>query len=1380
MTVGGRIAVRLLVGAKLLGALLALLVMLVGGALLLLQTDRGRAFVCSSVLDAVNGAIPGTILVERCAVLTPSFIRLEGVTIQDPHDREIVRAEAVEAEPDLAALLAGNIRIERVLAEGPWFRLIDDGAELAIVSAFVSPNEQEEDEGETDFQITFGMIEVVRGTLTDLPDGLSLRNIAGRTTLAVEQAVTLDVKAVGARAEHDQETLCRLLDASGELSFGHETLVKIQATLEAQGQKAEVDAVFDGALEGFSLEATIRTLEGRLELSSKNDAGQLEIKLNATGLNLGDTPVVDRGVARANLHAVAWFSQPAPSLDAFERVNVHGDIGFSGLALSEMQADEVTMQARIEGSMPAPMAQLVVKADGVEIQGVSIESARLSVQGEDGHYDVAGRAPLPNGWIVGMDFVARVGWPAFFLDGKASLENAPFSPIEAEFSQLVIQPSQAVSADVLSVSGSGVELTARGRYGFNEGSEISFDLRTLDLAILGEAFELHPRLEGVLRGSGRFRGTRERPELEATFELEEGAIESVPIESLRATVRYAARQTAQADLRVDLGENGTLALRTNATIEPAGGVSSALRTARYDARLVVDALSMSILSRLTEGFPAMVGTLSSEITARGELDSLDFDLTAQGRRISGPSLSSSDVLLEAKFARGDLNARLEVASQKGGKVVATAHARMDLQRLLGESSAASILDNPWEVSLQVPDQRWSSLPLEVELPTPARVSLIARASGGRGSIVADIDVDLRMPGGPSTSVVRPAVCTHAEPARLRARARLRDQRTSFEVEGYVARKQLLRTEVQAQTPILAWLRQGFPLKWPAAQAVLELDPVALGSVPILCEQAKGELQARLHAAGLFNPSQEMSLRLEARELRLENETPVDVLVQAKATATRATVEVGVDAKEKHVARLHAEAPLDVATPGCPVALGAGELRASADFDNAPLSFLLASVPGVGRPSGNLDGHLAVSGDAQDLSTLELRGDVQLVEVSMTLKDPFLRLDQVNADLAVQADQLIVKSLSARDRDGRIEVQGTIGLSGWEPSEVALNLKGDQLPLRQAGIVIATFNGKAELTGDLSADPRILRMELGKEVSIVLPDELQYGVQDLSPHPLVIYEGQPGFDRSLSVTEALNKHRQGEPEIEERPPLTVHAISTEPFWVRRPDFSMQLSVDLEVHSEENATWIQGDVDLPRGFLVLLNKNFDVRSGSIRFTGSTPIDPTVDLSATHRLRSGYTVTIDVKGRVSSPELTLSSDAPDADTNAEIVALLLGTGRQGAGSQDADSQTRSVLAGLTAGLIGSVARRELGQYAPIIAVESSGTAETTGFRAGFAIGDLIPEAWQDVLLGVYVEGLLAGSQQGPQGGFLLEFLLPHNLSTTTTYEQPDNWSLDFLWQP
>ena len=400
---------------------------------------------------------------------------------------------------------------------------------------------------------------------------------------------------------------------------------------------------------------------------------------------------------------------------------------------------------------------------------------------------------------------------------------------------------------------------------------------------------------------------------------------------------------------------------------------------------------------------------------------------------------------------------------------------------------------------------------------------------------------------------------------------------------------------------------------------------------------------------------------------------------------------------------------------------------------------------------------------------------------MTLKDPFLRLDDVDADLQIKPDRLVVRSLSMRDRDGRIDVKGSVGLSGAEPTELDLTLVAKQYPLRRAGVMLATFNGQATFTGDLRGDPRMLDLKLGKEVSLLLPEDLRYGgVQDLAQDPMVIYQGQPGFDRSLSVEQALQAHRRGDPKEKPSAPLIVHVTSTRPFWVRRTDFSFQLGIDVEIHSQKRGTWLEGKVDVRRGFLAILGKSFDVQSGTIQFTGATPVDPTVDLSAKYRLPSGYSVIIDVEGRVSDPELTFSSDAPEANTNAEVIALLLGTSRQGAGDDDADSQTRSVLAGLTAGLVGSLARRELGQYAPIIEVESGGTLETSGVRAGFALGDLIPEGWQNVLLGVYIEGLLAGSEQGPRGGFLLELLFPHHMSTTTTYEQPDNWSLDFLWQP
>ncbi|HSN82736.1 MAG TPA: translocation/assembly module TamB domain-containing protein [Polyangiales bacterium] len=1365
-----------------LGVIAFVPVVVVGVLFVFTQTDRGRGLACDWIVDAVNRSIPGRIETRRCDSLGPSSLRLSDVTVRDPGGRAILTVQAVEAQPDWSALLTGKIGIERARAEAPSLRLVDYQDELAIVSAFAPPAETdapEEDEGVV--EVVLGVIEVADGTLTDLPEGLSLHEIRVRTSLAWRGFLTLDVARAEADARQQGEVVARLLDASSKMRFDGEAHVQARTVLEVRGNDAEVDGEFHGSPGGFSLSATVRALQGEIEIRAENDGARLDVRMKASELRLSSALSGARGVGTGELHTTFELSEPTPSLASIEHVEADLELAVSDLQISEIRARALTVDARVEGLLPTPEAHAVLEADGVEVQGNPVERLRLIVDGRSGRYDVIGSAPLPNGWIVGFDLSSKIDWPRIRVDGNASLANAPFSPLTATFSELIVQPGESISVASLRVSGRGVDLSARGRYGLEQASDLSFELASLDLGALGDALEIEREFEGELRGSGRFRGSIRKPELQVRLRAEDAVIDGVPVDSAQMTLDYTTRnQEAEASARIELADEGAVSIRANAKLERASRMETALRAARYDAHILIESLPLDTSSRVLDGFPTTKGTLSAELRARGELDALDVELAAYGRRVASGRLSPTDVFLEAKLDGRNAHARLEAATQRGSAIVGTANARLNLRQVVAEASMSSILDAPWELSLRIPEQRVSRLPVSVPAPTATRMSLDFRASGGSEPIRADFEADFRFPRGPSASESPRSPCPERRPARARATARLRSGRSELDIEGYVDHQRVLSGKATADTPVDAWIAKGLPTAWPSADGTVELDRVLLGAIPWVCEHAEGEVRGRLAATDLFAPSQQVSLRLHAHQLVLENETPVDVVLEAEANATRAVASADMGSKEGQLVRLDAHVPIRVREADKPLALGAGEARLSARFDRAPLSILLSAVPIVARPEGRVDGDLTVVGDARDPSSFEMRGSLQLADASMTLKDPFIRLDEVDADLEILPEQWVVRSLSVHDRDGRVEAEGTIDFSGWEPEQIALTLEAHDYPLRREGVPVASLRGQIEITGDLTADPRVLRLQLGKEVSLVLPDELHYGVQSLTQHPLVIYEGEPGFDRSLSVEAALEKHQQGAPQQEAGVPLIVHVTSSEPFWVRRPDFSVQLGVDVEMHGEEDRSWLQGEIELRRGFLVLLTKNFDVKSGSIRFTGSTPIDPTVDLRATHRMPSGYVVNVDVEGRVSAPELSFSTDAPGADTNAEIVALLLGVSRQGSGDQQAESQTRSVLAGLTAGLVGSLARRELGQYAPIIAIESQGTAETTRIRAGVTVGDLVPDAWQDVLLGVYVEGILAGAEQGPRGGFLLELLFPHYLSTTTTYEQPDNWSLDFLWQP
>jgi translocation and assembly module TamB len=1368
------------IGIKFFFVGVALVVVLIGGALLALRSDAGRDLACGWILDWVNEAIPGEILVGRCAALGPAFVALEDTVVRDPSKRTILSVDRIEAEPNLLALLRATIEIEAVRAQRPALELVDYGDELAIVAAFVAPNgtSSADDDPNTDIALVFGSIEITNGRLSSLPDDRIVEHIEVRTSLAWKERVVLEVEQLEANLLQRGESVAWLRDGAGALRFGDDAKIDAQASIEGLGANAEVDAHFEGDSQRFSLDTAAKTLGGRLEAHAVNDAGQVEANLVITGIRAGDAISSLRGTIDGRLDAELSFSEPIPARDALLRIDATAELSAQALEVSEIRADSLELHGRMEGPLSAPYLYASVDAHQVELQGESLQSLRFVIEGRDGSYRARGQAPLPNGWLVGVNLDSEVDWPRISLDGDVSLAGSPLSPLEAKVSRLVIQSGERVSAQEVTVVGRGIDLQARGRYDLDGALDVSARLRTMDLSRLGGAFGSPMALEGALRGTARATGTRQAPELSARFHLADGSLEGVRIASLRTEVDYNATQRrAETRGSATVGEGGEVSFEVRADLSSAEDLEVALTQAHYDATLRVESLSANVVSRLVDGMPEADGTIASKMSARGSLDDLALRAAAYGDDISFSSSAPVDLYLEATLDDGEASARVEAASHEGTAAIAAARAHLNPKRLANQGAAAEILARPWAISLQVPEQPLAALPIELGPPTSARGSLQASFSGDSGFMRGDFDVDLRFPERAPAEV---EACEERRPARVRMTAKLRNQATAIELIGYVAHEKILDAHAETQTPVETWIERGWPARWPSMQARVDLEPVALGTVPFVCRRATGELRADLQATNLFEAAQQIALRMESEGLSIRDSTPVNAIVRVEADAQQARAEAGVESNERKLVRVEAEAPIELQDGPVPIGLGTGSAQLSADFDDAPLALLLAPVPVVSRPEGQLGGHLSVAGDAQDPSQWELRGEIDLAGASMTLRDPFLRLDDVDADLTLHRDRWVVESLTVHDREGRIEAQGSIGVSGWKPRDVALTLDANDYPLRREGVSLATMNGQIEITGELSGDPRVIRIELGQEVSLALPDEFRYGVQSLAQHPLVIYEGQPGFDRTLNVEEALERHRRGLPAEEEGAPLIAHVTSSEPFWVRRADFAFQLTTDLEVHSEQERLWLQGEVGLRRGFLSVLNKNFDLESGTLRFTGSTPIDPTVDLTANHRLRSGYVVTIDAEGRLSELDLTFSTDAPGANTNAEVIALLLGVSRHGPGDQRAASQTRSVLAGLTAGLVGSVARRELGQYAPIIAVESEGTGDTTRVRAGVAVGDLIPEEWQDVLLGVYVEGMLAGSEDGPRGGFLLELLFPHHLSTTTTYEQPDNWSLDFLWQP
>ena len=670
------------------------------------------------------------------------------------------------------------------------------------------------------------------------------------------------------------------------------------------------------------------------------------------------------------------------------------------------------------------------------------------------------------------------------------------------------------------------------------------------------------------------------------------------------------------------------------------------------------------------------------------------------------------------------------------------------------------------------------------------------AREGRAPLRADVDAEVEWlaDGGEAEQAEHAEqgeqgdACVRARggpPPQLVATVRLRDDETRVDVKGMVGGAQVLTAQSAIATPVDRWLRRGFPKRLPVVSGTATVTNLELGAVPEVCARASGQLDAEIAVAKLFTMEPTLEAKVRGRQLRVAGQRPVALNVTAHANAKQATAEGSVVDGDTRPLTFTAAVPVVVGRGGRSFLLGAGPLRADVKLERAPLALLLGAVPDIARPSGHLTG--AVHARGTSLADLDARGSLALQDVSFTLRDPFIRVSHTDGTVRFTPRQVVIERLRTRDRGGSLRVDATVALADWKPGALKAEVQAKRFPLRNEGVLFATIDADVFVDGQLDADPRTLRVK-PTAMSILLPDELGHGVQDLAPHPDVVYADQPAFDPSRRVPAAIaarERARAAEEAASEpsepTPPLVVTVKTPVPFWIRRSDFAVQVGVDVEVRSDE-ATVISGPVTIQRGFIEMLGKTFQFTPGTVRFAGAIPVDPALDLNATYALPSKYKVLLHVGGNLGAPKLTFSSTDPSASTEQDAIALLMGVrGSEGQGEDQAQDQTRSMLAGMMAGLVGSLARRELGQYVPILAVESGGTAETTRVRAGFQADALIPKSWRRVVQGAYVEGSVGGQEGGgAAAGFLIELFYPHDLSTSATYEQPDNWSLDLLWSP
>ncbi|MGH6899403.1 MAG: translocation/assembly module TamB domain-containing protein, partial [Geminicoccaceae bacterium] len=428
-----------------------------------------------------------------------------------------------------------------------------------------------------------------------------------------------------------------------------------------------------------------------------------------------------------------------------------------------------------------------------------------------------------------------------------------------------------------------------------------------------------------------------------------------------------------------------------------------------------------------------------------------------------------------------------------------------------------------------------------------------------------------------------------------------------------------------------------------AQAALDPLPLAMlghfGGAPDL----RGALAVRLTLQG---PADNPNATLEARATgvtmsspMLADLPPAELSLTGALEARRLRLDLRGQGVTEQPVRLSAELPLVVD-------LAAGVLE----------------VPREGQVAGSLDAEvrLALLADILALDDQRLEGPlIADLSVSGTVAQPdvngTVRIDDalyengttgtVLRDLTLHAranrQTIAIEQLTANDGgEGRLAGDGTIGIdpAAGYPVDLRLQLERAQLVARDD--VTATLSGNLTLDGAAAA-PILGGLITVNRAEILIPDQL-------GPSVAVIQVEEVGGD---VAARAGANGADGGPDLDLGLDLTVELPGQ--VFVRGRGLDSEWQGRLHVEGTVADPSVTGSLQVRRGGFELLGQRFELRVGTIEFTGATPPNPVIDVQAVTRA-GDITAVVRVEGEARAPQFTLDSE-PSMPQD-EIVSRLL----------------------------------------------------------------------------------------------------------------------------
>ena len=942
-------------------------------------------------------------------------------------------------------------------------------------------------------------------------------------------------------------------------------------------------------------EIALQRLSGSFDLRAaggQDPAIALSGTATAEGLAAAGRPIAD-----GRLELAVDASVPAAGDAVLRQLALRSSLG-EVTASGSIDPKRLAGTARIDARVPELKAVMLAFEAGLPLAG-AVElggDVAIAAQAERIEVDLAGKAEGLTGLPPGAQEL--VG-PAPTLAAKA-----------------VVEPASGLTVESLALAGTGLRLEGEPRYGFaDQGLGGELRLAVPDLA------PLTPVLQQPVTGAATLRvglgGTVPAPDLALDARLDRPSLAGerfdeialsggvrgsldAPQGSLLLTAMRGRQEVALATtyaLAGDLVKLTGLTLNAPAT-RLAGEAEIALAGPLVRGQLAGESRDLAALRAFTGQAIAGRAKLDLRLTTPQNRQDVAVKLDASDLRGDFGSLGSANLALSLSDAlgRGGLDGSLRAQGLRSGE----ATLRDATLKLGGRLAAIDLTATLAGEQAGQPFDLAAAAALDVlgVRKTIRATKLTGTLAGERLRLVEPAAVTLE---GSAVAVDRLAL--DLGPGKLRGRLQLGTSR----VEGEIALATLpLATLERFGAPPLAGngeakvtlsgTRAAPEVVLAASVAKAALDPAAKLRLDgkLNGRLAGGRLAADLALSGLG--AQPLSARI-ALPARLSLDPPAFALSDTAA----------LDGSVK--------GPIDLARIAQLAPLGGVQLA------------------GVLQVALDLSGTLQQPGLA---GALDLdNGSVQDVATGIAYRKVVLRA-------RAAGDRLTIEQLAGSDpTGGKLQGKGTVRLlaGGAVAYDVTLDAATTRLldnALGNAfisGSVRATGNlGSAQLRGQLSVD----------RADLQIPD---------------------GGGPSVPVIEVKEVNRPGGEPAAPAEPAKPFALAFDVgidipgrFFVRGRGLDSEWNGKLTLKGDLADPLIEGELDVRRGYLDLLDRRFTIDRGAIDFVGSRPPVPMVDLAATAKTVE-VNVTITLQGPAVDPKITLTSD-PQLPQDEILARLLFGT--------------------------------------------------------------------------------------------------------------------------